>query len=236
MTTKNKTGVAVLLGVVLGVGAMTAQAAVLNTGDLLTITPGVSAGYDSNNNSLGVASGSWFGVDTNGNGALAVTERYVTSPGSAGGLIVGAVQTPGEIEHSYFFGGDAWLYTVSAPTSGDGMLNLSGLRWSWLTDWTFSGGAWTPTNTADFGAPSSGYANGVAQFTWSGVYGDSYSLWYAATEPVGSPTGCGGCRFFWHLEGTVVGPQALVPLPAAVWLFGSGLLALFGLQRRSQGS
>lgn len=231
----NKTILSVLFGVTLGAGAMASQAAVLTAGDLLTITPGVYAGYDSYGNPYGASSGSWFGVDTNGNGALAENERFVTSPGSAGGLRVGTVQAPGEIEQSTFFGANAALYTVSAPTSGDGTLNLSGLRWSWnTTDWNFSGGAWTPSNTADFGAPSSGYTNGVAQFSWSGVYGDSYSLWYATTEPVGSPTGCGGCRFFWHLEGTVGLPQPpQVPVPPAAWLFGSGLLGLFGWRVRS---
>lgn len=218
------------VGLVLGCMAFAPQAAVLQAGDLLTIAPGIPAGYDNYGNPVGVTGGSWFGVDTNGNGELAETERFVTNPGSAGGLIVGATQAPGEIEQGHFYGYDAWLYTVSAPTSGDGTLDLSGLRWSWNSvNWTFSGGAWTPTNAADFGAPTSGYTDGVAMFSWSGVYGDSYSLWYSATEPVGSPTGCGGCRFFWHLEGTVV---SAVPVPAAAWLFGSGLLGLFGWRVR----
>lgn len=222
------------LAFILGIAAVTSYAAVLNTGDLLTITPGVVDHYDPESGSpIGVASGSWFAADTNGDGAISEAERAVTSPGSAGGLIVGATQAPGEIEHSYFFGGDAWLYTVTAPTSGNGTLNLSGLRWSWYTDWTFGSGAWTPTNTADFGAPGSGYANGVAQLQWSGVYGDSYNLWYSTTEPAGSPTGCGGCRFFWHLTGTVQAAST-VPVPAAFWLFGSGLVGFLSLSRRKK--
>lgn len=36
----------------------------------------------------------------------------------------------------------------------------------------------------------------------------------------------------WHLDGTIVRP---VPLPGAVWLFGSGLLGLLGLARRRRG-
>ena len=36
----------------------------------------------------------------------------------------------------------------------------------------------------------------------------------------------GGVPAAWHLEGTVV------PVPAAVWLFGSGLMAVFGFARR----
>lgn len=227
---KNKKLICGTLGVVLGSAALTLQAAVLQAGDLLTIVPGVYSGYDANGNPLGIAGGSWFGVDTNGDNAISEKERWTTNPGSAGGLIVGTTQTPGEIERSQFFGFDTQLYTVTAPTSGDGTLDFSGLRWWWgTTNWTFSGGAWTPTNAADYGAPTSGYADGVALFSWSGVYGDSFSLWYSTREPLGSPTGCGGCRFFWHLEGTVV---SAVPVPAAAWLFGSGLLAMFGWRMR----
>ena len=38
--------------------------------------------------------------------------------------------------------------------------------------------------------------------------------------------------FFWvmHLEGTV----SAVPVPAAVWLFGSGLISLIGIARRKK--
>lgn len=223
-----------LLSISLGGTALGAQAAVLQPGDLLTITPGIAAGYDSYGNPVGVASGSWFGVDTNGNGALDEIERRVTNPGTAGGLIIGATQLPGEIDQGHFFGYDAWLYTLSAPVSGDGTLNLSGLRWLWNAgggvNWHFGGAAWTPSNAAALGAPTSGYATNTAQFAWSGVYGDSYSLWFSTSEPPGSDTGCGGCRFFWHLEGTV---QAAVPVPPAFWLFGSGLLGLWGMRSRS---
>lgn len=226
---------ALALSLALSTTAPVTSAALLQAGDLLTITPGVAV-LDAYGSPAGVASGSWFGVDMNGDAAVADTERFVTSPGTAGGLIVGQTQAPGEIEQSSFFGQDAWLYTVTAPTSGDGTLDFTGLRWLWGTSgvsWTFGGGAWTPTNAADFGAPTSGYTDGVARFEWSGVYGDSYSLWYSTTEPFGSPTGCGGCQFFWHLEGTVVAtPVPLIPVPAAVWLLGSGLIGLLGIARR----
>jgi hypothetical protein len=35
----------------------------------------------------------------------------------------------------------------------------------------------------------------------------------------------------WHLEGSVENVSA-VPVPAAAWLFGSGLIAIFGISRR----
>lgn len=155
-------------------------------------------------------------------------------PGTAGGLIVGQTQGAGEIDHGVFLGVDAWVSTASAPVSGDGTLDLSGWRWLWGNgnSWTLGSGAWAPTNAGTLGAPTAGYADGVALFSWSGVYGESYSLWYAATEPMGSPTGCGGCRFFWHLEGTVAAAPSAVPVPAAAWLFASGLLGLLGVRKR----
>ncbi len=51
----NKTILSVLFGVTLGAGAMASQAAVLTAGDLLTITPGVYAGYDSYGNPYGAS-------------------------------------------------------------------------------------------------------------------------------------------------------------------------------------
>lgn len=39
---------------------------------------------------------------------------------------------------------------------------------------------------------------------------------------------CNGCLSNWHITGTV----SAVPLPAAVWLFGSGLIALFAASRK----
>lgn len=211
-----------------------ATAAILQPGDLLTITPGVPS-YDADTgNYLGVTSGSWFGVDFNGNYAISSMEKTAMYPGTAGGLIVGQTQAAGEIDHSVFMGTDAQVHTVSAPVSGDGTLDLSGWRWLWDNgnSWTLGSGAWTPTNAGALGAPASGYADGVALFSWSGVYGDGYSLWYAATEPLNSQTGCGGCQFFWHLEGTVVAAPSAVPAPAAAWLFASGLLGLLGLRKR----
>lgn len=72
------------------------------------------------------------------------------------------------------------------------------------------------------------FTNGNAQFVWDSIYSHAYILNYGATVPPGDPSGTGGFRYFLHLEGTV---QA-VPVPAAAWLFGSGLLGLLGLGRR----
>ena len=75
--------------------------------------------------------------------------------------------------------------------------------------------------------------NGSASFAWDGVYGSQYQLWYNATVPKGDPSGFGGVNYRLHLVGTVKA-ASVVPVPAAVWLLGSGLLGLVGVARRKK--
>lgn len=56
-----------------------ATAAVLQPGDLLTLAPGVPS-YSDTGNYLGVASGSWFGVDFDGNNAISPMEKTPCIP------------------------------------------------------------------------------------------------------------------------------------------------------------
>ncbi len=59
--------------------------------------------------------------------------------------------------------------------------------------------------------------------------GDIYTLDYAGHTTF-TQTGKDGVPFLIHLEGTI----AAVPLPAALWLFASGLLGLVGMARRKK--
>ncbi len=56
----------------------------------------------------------------------------------------------------------------------------------------------------------------------SGLYGP---------RPKGDVSGFGGVLYGLHLEGKI-GGGAAVPVPAAAWLFGSGLIGLVGIARR----
>lgn len=220
-----------IMGLTMG-GA--AQAAVLNVNDLLTIDAGV-ASYDAYGNYTGVSGGSWFALEGDNNSRIASTEKGPLSPGSDGGILIGHVQSPGEIDTLSFFTYPGNHYTTVAPTGG----TTSGIDFSgWAIHWyglsiAMGDGAWNPLNCGTLGSPCS-FSDGVAAFSWSGVYGDSYSLWYTATVPAGDPSGLGGVQYMLHLEGVVMEGIVVdpIPVPAAAWLFGSGLLGLMGVARR----
>lgn len=226
-----QTTIKVSLTLIFGLCTMTTQAATLNTGDRLTINSGITS-YDANGNVTNVV-GSWFGCDCNGNSSIENSEKTALHQGTEG-IIIGVIQGPGSPTHSgtplasdwnritapySFFGNTAEEYTTSPITGGTGGLNFSGFNWPWngIASIPFGSGAW-----------GAGFSNGMANFVWDSIYGHGYALDYHTTVPAGDPSGLGGIRFAYHLEGTV---QA-VPLPAASWLLGSGLLGLIGVASR----
>ena len=180
---------ALALGSVGVMQSMNAQAWDLYAGDRLTI-----------------GSGSFFGVDLDANSAIAATEKTALSQGSTG-IVIGAITAPGEITAPWtFLGQTGYDWAATAVTGGTGGLNMSG----WMVTWNGSEidlgtGAWQVLN-ASSGMPTSGYANGIGIFNWSGVYGDSYTLDYTATPQVGPYI---GVQWALHLEGTAV------PVPEA---------------------
>ncbi len=58
----------------------------------------------------------------------------------------------------------------------------------------------------------------------------TFTLDYAAVFEQGDITGAGGALYGLHLEGVISGTA--VPVPAAAWLFGSGLLGLIGIAKK----
>lgn len=207
--------------------ALTTQAAPLNMGDMLTISAGVPV-FDSYGYQVNVSSGSWFAMEGDNNAKIVGVEKVAIVPGP-GGIVIGQTRAPGEIDSwsFYGFGGNHWLPSPVPPGSTTSGLDFSGwtVRWNG-GDIPMGSGAWNPLNCGTLGSPCA-FTNGVAAFSWSGIYGDSYSLWYTATVPSGD---FAGVQYMLHLEGTVM---SAVPLPAAFWLFGSGLLGLSGFARLS---
>ena len=101
----------------------------------------------------------------------------------------------------------------------------------------------TPTISAD---PAAGTIDMTGwTVTWNGIAAinmgtgplgsftvsdSNYTVNYAATVPVGDPSGFGGVPYALHLEGRIV--PAAIPEPASLLLIGSGLLGLLALAKR----
>jgi len=223
------------LTAVVSFAALPLQAAVVNIGDQLTISSGITT--TSSYGLTFVNSGSYFGCDCNGSGTILSNERTALQQGTEG-IIIGVVQGTGSPTHSgpptetdwnritapyTWFGSTAQEYTTSPITgSTETGLDFSGFNWPWngIEDIPFGSGAW-----------GAGFTDGIANFEWDGIYGHTYTIDYRGTVEEGSPTGLGSVQFEYHFEGTVV---SAVPVPASIWLLGSGLLGLVGFARRKK--
>lgn len=232
---------------ILGVAAAGTQAAMLMNNDHLSLTAGIAV-YNSNGSVLGITSGSYFAVDTNGNNQISDTEKRPLSQGTTG-IYVGQTTSPGashsgeptagdsnEIDAPWnFFGNTGSTFTTIGITGGTTSgLDMSGWKvtWAGIPFISMASGAWSPATGPGHTGTTGTFSNGVANFYWSGVNGDSYSLDYRATVSNGDPSGTGGTQWEWHLEGIVTAAVPVVPIPAAAWLLGSGLLGLIGVRRR----
>jgi hypothetical protein len=256
MISMKKTALGLALGVACGVGAVSAQAATLSAGDTLTINAGLNGTPFTTSGGVYVVPSLCAGNATTANGSCFGMQGSAgfgfVSMGNNNGIVIGAVQ-PASGSHSGqpgtvagenpgidtpwgFFNNTGMHQTTSAvtqltSTTGGGTLNFSGwnVTWNGLPSIPMGAGGLcqntVPQNT------NGSNCNGSASFAWDGVYGSQYQLWYNATVPAGDPSGFGNVNYRLHLVGTVV--QA-VPVPAAVWLLGSGLLGLVGVARRKK--
>lgn len=216
-------------------GVSTSATAALTNGSTLHFNAGVTTCTYSG--VCSVNSGSYFGMDTNGNNKIIPSER--TAIAENNGLVLGTAQaasgshagpvngseSPGVDAPWEFFGSTGMHYTA-APTnvlsaSGNtATVNFSGwgVTWNGIPAINMGGGAWA------------GNANGVANVTCAVDCGngDTYTLTYSATVPANDPSGFQFVKYNLYMTGTV----EAVPVPAAAWLFGSGLLGLAGVARR----
>ena len=173
--------------------------------------------------------GSWFGMDTDGNGTILNTEKTALSANLSPGIVIGDTSAAGPYGNGTALVGsagpivDSWGFFSStgtnfliSPVTGSTEAGLDMSGWSV---------AWNNVPYIDMGAGA------AATFTWDGVYGNAYTLNYSAAVPSDSPA-FPGVFYTLHLEGTVM--QA-APVPEAstygMMLAGLGLVG-FAVRRR----
>jgi len=204
--------------------------------------------------------GSWFGFDGNGDYKITQPEKGIIynsgdgtlSPKGAG-IQIGATYVAdgshsGSIDGSESPAFDIWEllgstgmhYLTSAITVVDDAvggdptvkaLDFSGwtITWNGIAAINMGGDA---TNFGTTGLPGE-LNSGLALMTCSTAScsdSSTFTLDYQAQVPKGDPSMFGGIMFTTHLEGQV----SSVPVPAAAWLFSSGLLGLLGVARRKK--
>ena len=200
----SKTLLSISCGVVLSASCLCVQASLVN------------------GSALSIESGSYFDL---------FGQNQITG---VDGIVVGATQGQ---DYSIFSSRiDTFSFLLLAgnhyTTSPANVISASGN----VATIDFSGWAWNYTESGvgfSLGSGAwAGNADGVAELTCGNQCGDgdSYILNYTATIPENDPNGYGGYQYGLHLIGNI----STVPVPAAVWLFGSGLLGLVGFARRKK--
>lgn len=189
------------------------------------------------NASAALLNGSVLSIDAGSNFGLEASPGYFVYTDIIGhdGIVTGTAQaasgthigspdgteSPG-IDQPWEFFGNTGMHWTSSPTN---VLSSSGNT----ATLDFSGWnvAWNDQLQIPLGSLAwGGNPEGVAQIT-CGVdcsVGDSYSLYYSAIVPSTTP----GAFSLLGYELNLVGTITAVPLPAAIWLFLSGALLLFG--------
>ena len=188
---------------------LTAQAA-LPAGAVLEFDPGVPV-YDSYGNPAGIASGSYFAMDFNGNQKFTDVEK--TPIAMYDGVIIGVAQpatgshagppdgseSPGIDAPWTFFGNTGMFQTLSPVLDyGDGTLDFSGLGVTWAGIPNIPLGQISPPTNP----PDTLRATIVCSSTPCQL-GDTYSLDYFGHVPYGDASGFGGIWVALHLEGTI---------------------------------
>ena len=226
-------------GVLLGCVSFTAQAAISPSANLMFW------GSDSVSGTTRPApgTGSWFAFDTGPDffytGITAFNGINLGTSQSASGSHSGApdgTENP-DIDVPWIFFGNTGMHqslspitVVSDDGNGNVLLDFTGWAMTWNTvpvD-NLGQGSWAVDNPNP-----EGQAVLKCQFDCSTLYNievdtrEWFTLDYSATVPEGDPSGLGGIRYQLHLESA-----NYVPVPAAVWLFGSGFLLLAGFSRR----
>ena len=215
-------------------------ASAASSGDLLGMTAGVAQTTVVLGSTLQVdVTGSYFAMDNDGNGSHSGGEKVALSPGTDGGLILDSTQAIGEIDANWDFFSNTGNHYSKANTSISNVgansfdVSMSG----WTVNWA-GGDIDMSGDNANFSGDT-----GIASVTCAVDCsdGDAYTLDFLSHTPKdGGGTSFKGVFYAFHMEGVIdaadVQPPEPIPVPAAVWLFGSGLLGLVGVARRKKTS
>lgn len=243
-----KTVLKILAAAVLGCGSLSAQAALVNGQTVLSINPGAIIRIPFLDPATGKvlyrrngvtpitvpkAAGSYFtmggakpvnGVMLSEYNGILLGKGQPAGTASHGGAPVpgdsGAVTAPwtyfGQSGHEFTANNGV---TVQSQFGSTAVLDFSNWRVTWNG---------IPAINMGGGKTATMSCWGDSAFTLSQACdnGSYYTLNYAAIVPPGS--NFAGVGYKLHLEGSI----SAVPIPAAVWLLGSGLLGLLGVARR----
>jgi hypothetical protein len=175
-----------------------------------------------------------FGPDTN------LVNEYI---GNGGGGLPSVTPDPNSIVGNSWFGLPTNFYTAAANL-GDGLTpagtvtgglvpfgSLDDISNTIVMDLSSLFGNW---NDIDFNigtGKGDGFTSVLANGTWNPLT-NAYALsWVTVVDSsVGGPCMPTNCTAEFVLEGTA----NAVPVPAAAWLFGSGLIGLIGIARRKK--
>jgi len=159
-----------------------------------------------------------------------------------------------DIDNPWTLLGQTGMHQTTSPVStlsNDGAGNVTldflgwGATWNSIPSIPLGGDPANFNPALNTGIATMSCYTSIAYSTASGgnVYGAAtdcvdgaiYELDYVANIPANDISGFGGISYAAHLEGTISGdlPSA-VPVPAAAWLFGSGLMGLIGIARRKK--
>lgn len=251
----NKTIYALALssvGIMGALSSVSSHAAVVNSGDQLTINTGTVV-LDTNGKQKNVKI-SWFAMDTNGDGFFAGTEKTALAQGTTG-IIIGQATSAGASHAGAPTAGDTnaitapWFFFSNTgsdfATTGITGNTVTGLDFSgWRVTWNGIPSINMGGGTQNCGTTSDGicvspaavdiggiYNNGtgIATFAWSGVYGTAYTIDYQAVVPQADPSNFGGVKYALHLEGVAAVPEAST---YGMMLAGLGLVGFMASRRR----
>ena len=211
---QRKTTISTAIAIALGCSSFTVSAAL-----------GTSATLDFDINY------SYFAMDTNGNGDFG--DEIPTPIGSHNGIHIGTTQLAGgshsglidgtespNIDEPWNFFGNTGMHQTTAPIT-----LLFGTGDQWLLDMSGWGVTWNGIASI----PMIDQGSSFMECTPGSSCSNSSSYTLDATFHVAG-AGFTTVNYALHLEGHV----SSVPVPAAAWLFGSGLLGLIGVARRKK--